>query len=116
MQQPHPPIHFGGESEAALRRVADLGQGWYPFSLEPEALAERLHRLDQLLARHGRTRRDIRVTVCPYLRPADLELVKRYREAGADQVVLLVAARDVEALDRTLDHLAETIVEPARRL
>ena len=116
VQQPHPPIHFGGESEAALRRVADLGQGWYPFSLEPEALAERLHRLDQLLARQGRTRRDIRVTVCPYLRPADLELVKRYREAGADQVVLLVAARDVEALDRTLDHLAETIVEPARRL
>src|SRR5262245_2184968 len=45
IQRPHPPIHFGGESDAALRRVADLGQGWYPFNLEPEALASRLRDL-----------------------------------------------------------------------
>ena len=42
VQQPHPPIHFGGESEAALRRVADVGQGWYGFNVEPEELADRL--------------------------------------------------------------------------
>ena len=32
VQRPHPPLHFGGESDAALRRVADLGQGWYGFN------------------------------------------------------------------------------------
>ena len=53
VQQPHPPIHFGGESDAALERVADLGQGWYGFSLDPEAFAERVRRLDALLARAG---------------------------------------------------------------
>ena len=29
VQQPGPPIYFGSESDAALRRVADIGAGWY---------------------------------------------------------------------------------------
>ena len=29
VQKPHPPLIFGGESNAALRRVATQGQGWY---------------------------------------------------------------------------------------
>lgn len=30
-QRPGPPIWFGGNSVAAIRRVVDLGQGWMPF-------------------------------------------------------------------------------------
>jgi probable F420-dependent oxidoreductase len=116
VQRPHPPIHFGGESDAALRRVADLGQGWYPFSIEPEALAARLRDLERLLAARGRSRRDVTVSVCPYLRSADLDLVKRYRDVGVDQVILLLVARDPDELRSGLDRLAATIVEPARRL
>jgi probable F420-dependent oxidoreductase len=116
IQTPHPPIHFGGESDAALRRVADLGQGWYPFSIEPEPLAARLRDLDRLLARRGRSRKEIQVSVCPYLRGADLDAVKRYRDVGVDQVVLLVLAPDADEAHRTLDVLAETVAEPARRL
>ena len=116
VQQPHPPIYFGGESDAAMRRVADQGQGWYPFSLEPEALADRLVVLDRMLARRGRSRREVQLAVCPYLRPADLELVKRYRDVGADQVVLFAFAATPDELRGVLDHLAESIVEPARSL
>jgi probable F420-dependent oxidoreductase len=114
LQRPHPPIHVGGESDAALRRVADLGQGWYPFGLEPEPLAARLRDLDRLLAARGRRRGDVAVSVCPYMRPTDLDLVRRYRDAGVDQVILLVFAADVDGLRRTLDGFAEGIVEPAR--
>src|SRR3989475_103036 len=53
IQKPHPPIVFGGESDAALRRVADLGQGWYGFNLLPEEAAARIAALDRLLARRG---------------------------------------------------------------
>ena len=116
VQQPHPPIYFGGESDAALRRVADQGQGWYPFSLEPEALADRLVVLDRMLARRGRSRREVQLAVCPYLRPADLDLVKRYRDVGVDQVVLIAFAATPDELRGVLDHLAESIVEPARSL
>ncbi|MDP3703041.1 MAG: LLM class F420-dependent oxidoreductase, partial [Candidatus Omnitrophota bacterium] len=59
LQKPHPPIHFGGESDAALRRVADLGQGWYGFNLEPEQLNERIKRLESMLERRGRRRADV---------------------------------------------------------
>jgi len=116
IQHPHPPIYFGGESDAAIRRVADLGQGWYPFSLEPDALADRLAVLDRYLARRDRSRGDVQVAVCPYLRPADLDLVKRYREVGADQVILFAFGATPDELRRVLDNLAETIVEPAHGL
>ena len=116
IQQPHPPIYFGGESDAALKRVADLGQGWYPFSIDPDALAARLRDLEPLLAARGRRRRDLHVLICPYMRAADLDLVKRYRDAGADQVVLIAFAADQDELRSTLDRLAESIVEPARGL
>lgn len=31
VQQPHPPIWVAGRSEAAMRRAALLGDGWYPY-------------------------------------------------------------------------------------
>jgi probable F420-dependent oxidoreductase len=116
VQRPHPPIWFGGESDPALRRVAEQGQGWYPFSLEPDALAERLGTLDRLLARRGRSRRDVHVAVCPYLRPTDLDLVKRYRDLGVDQVVLFVAPAAPDALRELLERLADAILVPASKL
>ena len=36
VQKPHPPIWVGGESKPALRRVARLGDGWYPASNNPK--------------------------------------------------------------------------------
>ncbi len=35
VQRPHPPIYVGGESEAALRRLATLGDGWLPRAGTP---------------------------------------------------------------------------------
>ncbi len=116
VQSPHPPLHFGGESDAALRRVADLGQGWYGYNLEPEDAAARIRDLSGLLQARGRSREDVVVSVCPYLRPPSLDLVKRYREAGVDQVILFLFAPDVDALRSTLDTLAKEIVEPAAAL
>jgi probable F420-dependent oxidoreductase len=40
VQRPHPPIHVGGESDGALRRVADVGQGWFGFNLRTDDVPE----------------------------------------------------------------------------
>lgn len=116
VQKPHPPIHFGGESDAALRRVADIGQGWYGFGLDPEATAERVLALNALLERRGRRRAEIEVSVCPYMLPATRQLVEAYARAGVDRVIVVAAARDAGSLIRTLDALAADIVQPAARM
>ena len=49
-QKPHPPIVFGGESAAALRRAAALGDGWYGVGHTPLTAGEQVARLRLLLA------------------------------------------------------------------
>ncbi len=116
VQRPHPPIHFGGESDAALRRVADLGQGWYGYDLEPGDAKARIGDLTRLLEACGRRRADVTISVCPYLRAPSLDLVERYRDAGVDQVIVFAVAGNADGLRASLDTLAKQIVEPAARL
>ena len=40
VQKPHPPIIFGGESLPALKRVADLGDGWQPGTASLKVLSK----------------------------------------------------------------------------
>lgn len=114
IQQPHPPIHFGGESDAALRRVADIGQGWYGFNVAPEDLPERLATLTRLLEERGRKRDDVVVSISPYLLGMDADKAKRYADLGVDQLILVAFGRDPDDLVRRLDGLTESIVEPIR--
>lgn len=106
VQRPHPPIHVGGESDAALRRVADLGQGWYGFNRLPEAVPEGLARLDRILGERGRSRDEITVSICPYFNMVDRDTIERYRELGVDRLILTVFAFDADSLLTTLDALA----------
>jgi probable F420-dependent oxidoreductase len=116
VQKPHPPIHFGGESDAALERVAELGQGWYGFDLDPPGFAERVRRLDERLAKRGRTRSEVQLSVSPYLRATTPGDLAAYAEGGADQVILTAFARDAAALRARLAELAETLLPEAERL
>ena len=107
IQKPHPPIIFGGESDAALRRVAELGQGWYGFDLLPDQAAARVAVLGRMLARRGRARTSVEVSVSPYFKPArDAESLRTYAEAGVDQVIYMVAAQTPDAVRAEIERLA----------
>jgi probable F420-dependent oxidoreductase len=61
VQKPHPPIWVGGESRPALRRTAELADGWYPLGSNPtfpmgtpQQLASGLERLAVYARRFGR--------------------------------------------------------------
>jgi probable F420-dependent oxidoreductase len=114
VQQPHPPVHVGGESDAALRRVARLGQGWFSFGRLPEDLPAALDRLDAALAAEGRTRADITLTVSPYLHPVTPESVARYAELGVDRLVVLCLAFNLDVFRTQLDTLDASALQPAR--
>lgn len=116
VQTPHPPIHVGGESDAAMRRVARLGQGWFSFNRLPGDLPEPLARLDAILAEHDRSRRDVAVTVCPYFNPVTPQMVEQYAAAGVDRLVVLCLAFDVDTLDAQLDQLTADVLDPANAL
>ncbi|MGW1029085.1 TIGR03619 family F420-dependent LLM class oxidoreductase [Streptomyces sp. NPDC002577] len=41
-QKPHPPVWFGGDADAALRRIARYASGWWPFLTKPEDIPARI--------------------------------------------------------------------------
>jgi probable F420-dependent oxidoreductase len=105
VQKPHPPLYFGGESEPALRRVAELGQGWFGYDLTPDRLDASLERLDALLAEAGRSRSDVKIQASPR-GGYDPDTLARFRDAGVDQIVLPLFGRDAESVRKRADTLA----------
>jgi probable F420-dependent oxidoreductase len=63
VQQPGPPIILGGETPAALRRAAALGDGWIGVSHSPDSLQPLLADLRQQLAAAGRDAGAFEITV-----------------------------------------------------
>lgn len=114
VQDPHPPVHFGGESPAAISRAARIGQGWHTFGRLPEDLPKALELLDGELERSGRTRSGFQVTASPYLHPVDPGMVDRYVETGIDQLTLMLLAFSPSGVASALDAL-EPCFERARR-
>jgi len=112
LQKPHPPLVFGGESRPALRRVAEIGQGWNAASKSPEQMSELLAELDELLAENGRTRDEIEVTVMPG-RDLGADDLKAYRDAGVDQVVALGVAPSADGVRNVFEPMAKALVVPA---
>jgi probable F420-dependent oxidoreductase len=116
LQQPSPPIHFGGNSGNALRRVADFGQGWIPWELSPEEMGRKLKQLEGLLEARGRHLRDVLISVAMEMKDDALDIAA-YADAGVDQLVIVAPAVDsVDALDPMLDGFAATVVERAHGL
>jgi probable F420-dependent oxidoreductase len=115
VQQPHPPIHFGGNSRAALRRVADLGQGWLPWDLRPAQVKQDLAVLTNLLEDRGRSRGEIEVSAAIVLEGApDLS---GYEEAGVDQLLVVVDPVTSESdIDPLLDRLTTSVLQTCHEL
>jgi probable F420-dependent oxidoreductase len=65
VQQPHIPIWIGGHTDAALKRVVEVADGWHPLGLRPpvrlypDELAARARRLGELLVTAGRDPADV---------------------------------------------------------
>ena len=107
VQQPHPPIHVGGESDVAIRRVVRLGADWLPFNVSPELLVERRAALASLLEGTGRSIDDVHITASPNRYSARPELAAAFADAGADQLLVHLRRKvTVETVESALDELA----------
>ncbi len=99
VQKPHPPILIGGESDAALKRAAELGDGWYGVRHTPETAAAQIEKLRALRAAAGRAGEPFEVTVSPAASLLDHATLERFAAAGVDRVVSLPWTRASEAMD-----------------
>lgn len=109
VQKPHPPLLLGGESEAALRRAAVLGDGWYGVGHTPETAAERVAALRSLLAKAGRGQDAFEVTVSAGAAALDRDSIRRFGEAGVDRAVALPWTRAREAEEK-LRRFADVVL------
>lgn len=112
------PVWFGGESPAALRRVAAYGDGWIGFKVGPDAAVEKIRQIENMLRANGRRRSDVTLAVSPYTDPITPDDLKRYRDAGADEVALLMRGRPREESEivAAMEQMAREFVEPAAQL
>ncbi len=99
------PIHIGGHSEAALRRAAQRGQGWYGWMQDPQQTTHAVRRLRELSERVSRPAElgELEITITP---PARLsaDAIEQYAEAGADRLVSLAAPNERSML-HAVEHL-----------
>jgi probable F420-dependent oxidoreductase len=68
VQQPHPPIWVGGESPRAIRRAAELGDGWFPIDSNPrfplsspKEMSVAIAKLRKQTMKAGRKPEDVRI-------------------------------------------------------
>lgn len=97
IQRPHPPIHVGGESEAALARAARHGNGWLGIHHTLSSVQPQLQRLSELRHRFGRADQDFEVTVGAS--PASADEVRALEQAGVTRLIVRPWRRTSGALE-----------------
>ena len=108
VQRPHPPIVIGGESPRALRRAARSGNGWYGWELTPEQTAAAVAEIGSAGPRPAELGA-LEVTITPR-GPLDLDLVRRYEDAGVHRLVVQPSTWDGTEIDELIAGTGERII------
>ena len=117
VQKPHPPIWFGGETRAALKRVVQHGDGWFPAFVSPEQFAVKSAELKALCAEYGRDFSSITTCVFPARKEYfSLEGIRGYRQHGASSLLAPVANPQIEQFVAQLRTFRDEVMAPARAI
>jgi len=117
VQKPHPPIIFGGESTPALKRVAEVGDGWFGVNVSVEDAQAKIARIKQYAQAAGRGAVKFSFAASPGLGlPIEMDMIKRYRDVGVDQVIVGAIPSDAKGMKAEIERLAEKLVVPSAKL
>ena len=138
VQKPHPPIWVGGESRPALRRTAELANGWYPLGGNPlypvdtpQQLEAAIQRLASYARRFGRDPAEIEVIYgprqleikkdsdgsgdgrLPFVGTSDQVAsdIRSYQEMGVDSLVFdfIGQSEDVDEAQARMEEFASSV-------
>ena len=129
VQRPHPPILIGGTSNAALRRVARLGDGWLSTSVGPDGVGERLQALRGLCEAQGRRFEDLSLCHKFFINIGEVEKgrdgsrvpgtgaaaeirddIQRFVDVGYDRFIVRYRGGDAAAQRRQLTQFMDDII------
>ena len=107
LQQPHPPIIMGGAFPFGARRAIAYAEGWLPHARRSDydSVVDTFPAFRQMMAEAGRDADSVPITV--YGIEPDLDVLKRYRDAGTDRVILALPSADAEEILPALDRYGE---------
>lgn len=111
VQKPHPPVMLGSiGSPRVYKRVAEWGDGWLPFSVDPQEIADGKAEIDKHAKALGRDPASIDVTVFApdglFRTAADL---RELAASGASNVVLWLRGRNEQELGEEIAALAASV-------
>ncbi len=111
VQQPHPPIVVGGDSDAALARTARLAAGWFGWLTSVEATSQVIGRLDEIVAKGERPEAlgPIEITVAS---PGTVtpDVVDAYAAIGVSRLVVGPDSSDGDEPDRFLEEFHRSVL------
>jgi len=135
VQKPHPPLLIGGNSKAAMRRAANIGDGWLPWLVRRPQLAERLSYIKEQPGYQQRTRpfevimplaplnvedythRELGRTIAPKTKDAIIEELGLLGEAGATGTLVgPPRTPDKDRFVEWMDWFAEEVMPVTRAL
>lgn len=103
VQEPHPPIFIGGDSDATVKRVIRHQAGWMSNPLPVERLTKRI---DQMRAGASH---DVPLTT--FGTPIDPDYWQALEDLGYRQANLLLPTKPLDASLRLLDEYAEAVAK-----
>jgi len=103
VQQPHPPIFIGGDSDATVKRVIRHNAGWISNPFPVDALKKRI---DQMRDGAGRD-----VPLAMFGTPPKPDYWRAVEDLGFDQVALLLPTLPTNESLRILDEYAAKVDE-----
>jgi probable F420-dependent oxidoreductase len=101
VQQPHPPVYIGGDSDATVKRVIRHDAGWISNPLPVERMTKRIDAM-----REG-TGRDLPLAM--FGAPQNRDYWRAAEEMGFGQLALLLPTRPLDDSLRLLDEYAASV-------
>ncbi|MBI3933822.1 MAG: LLM class F420-dependent oxidoreductase [Acidobacteria bacterium] len=106
LQPGGPRLWFGAFADPALKRAAELGDGWFGAAGPVEKVTKRLMKTRDFAREYGKSHFALGVSCDPGI---SAEEVEHFRQAGATHINLNCASEDMAAIEAQLESAARRL-------